>query len=194
MEFGIKNNFENKEKLPIVETVRAALLYRGKFLLLEKSADSKNPGALEFPGGKIDDIKGKDSTLEEQVLSVTKEVEEETGISVSNLPAEKIESFESYFESVSKDGDIKKFKRITHLFLIKLIDDNEIELKVNQTKNEKGESEDNHKGFKWVLPEELVNMAVSLEDNPDTGKHFHPLSRNSRHIKKLLINTGYIEQ
>lgn len=187
------NKVENKEKLPIVETVRAALFYRGKFLLLQKTTDSKNPGALEFPGGKIDEIKEKDSTVEEQLNATIKEVQEETGLKVENLPIEKIESFESYFETTGKDGALLKFKRITHLFLIRLSDTEEISLKINETKNEKGESEDNHKDCRWVSPDELVNSAVSLEENPDTGKQFHPLSRNSRHIKKLLITTGHLK-
>jgi 8-oxo-dGTP pyrophosphatase MutT (NUDIX family) len=186
------NKVENKERL-IVETVRAALFYRGKFLLLQKTADSKNPGALEFPGGKIDEIKEKDSSVEEQIKTTIKEVQEETGLNVEKLPIEKIESFGSYFETTGKDGTTLKFKRITHLFLIRLPDTEKINLKINETKNEKGESEDNHKDYSWVSPDELVNSAISLEENPDTGKQFHPLSRNSRHIKKLLITTGYLK-
>ena len=187
------NKVENKEELPIVETVRAALFYRGKFLLLQKAVNSKNPGALEFPGGKIDEIKEKDSTVEEQLKATIKEVQEETGLDVENLPIEKIESFESYFETTGKDGVLLKFKRITHLFLIRLPDTEEINLRINETKNEKEESEDNHKDSRWVSPDELVNSAVSLEENPDTGKQFHSLSRNSRHIKKLLIITGHLK-
>ncbi|MEK7088702.1 MAG: NUDIX hydrolase, partial [Patescibacteria group bacterium] len=143
------NKVENKEELPIVETVRAALFYRGKFLLLQKAVNSKNPGALEFPGGKIDEIKEKDSTVEEQLKATIKEVQEETGLDVENLPIEKIESFESYFETTGKDGVLLKFKRITHLFLIRLPDTEEINLRINETKNEKEESEDNHKDSRW---------------------------------------------
>lgn len=186
------NKAENKEQLPVVETVRAVLLYREKFLLLQKTADSKNPGALEFPGGKIDVIKEKNSTVEEQINAVTKEVQEETGHTIKNLPMEKIESFESYFEAPGKDGAILKFKRITHLYLIRLPDSEEINLKINETKNEKGESEDNHEDYKWVSPDELVNSAISFEENPNTKKQFHPLSRNSRYIKKLLLTTGHL--
>ncbi len=189
----MKFNFENKETSPTIETVRAALFYKGKFLLLQKSADSKNPGTLEFPGGKIDEIQEKASTSEEQMQSTIKEVQEETGIEIDKLPMEKIESFESYFETTDKDGIVLKFKRITHLFLIRLPDTQEINLKINETKNEKGESEDNHMGYKWVLPDELINSTVSLKKNPYTGKILHPSSRNSRHIKKLLITTGYLE-
>jgi 8-oxo-dGTP pyrophosphatase MutT (NUDIX family) len=186
------DKIENKEQLPVIETVRAVLFYREKFLLLQKTADSKNPGALEFPGGKIDEIKEKDSTTEEQMNAITKEVQEETGLTIENLPMEKIESFESYFEVRGKDGAILKFKRITHLYLIRLPDSEEVNLKINETKNEKGESEDNHEDYKWVSPDELVNSAISFEENPNTKKQFHPLSRNSRYIKKLLLTTGYL--
>ena len=193
MQFKHENSFENKEKLPIVETVRAALFYRGKFLLLRKTADSKNSEALEFPGGKIDETKEKNSTVEEQIKATIKEVQEETGLTIENLPMEKVESFESYFEFTGKDSITLKFKRITHLFLIRLPDAEEINLKINETKNEKGESEDKHKDCRWVSSDELVNSAISFEENPYTGKQFHPLSRNSRHIKKLLITTGHLK-
>jgi len=109
------------------------------------------------------------------------------------LPIEKIESFESFFETKKKDGTIQKSKRITHLFLVRLPDGEEFNLKVNEMKNEMGGSEDNHQGYRWVTPGELVKYAVSFEENEVTGKQFHPLSRNSRYIKKLLSSTGYIE-
>jgi hypothetical protein len=43
------------------------------------------------------------------------------------------------------------------------------------------------------LPNELINSVTSLVENPDTGEQAYPLSRNSRHIKKLLITTGYLK-
>ncbi len=188
----MKFNFENKESIPIIETSRVALYYRGKFLLLEKSKGSKNPGALEFPGGKIDEIKNQNSTIEEQMESAIREVEEETKIDIKDIPLEKIESYETYFEAKRKDGTTKRSKRIIHLFLAKLNDEKEYDLKVDQMKDENGKSEDNHQGYRWVTPEELVDSAVTLEKNEVTEKQFHPLSRNSRYIKKLLTTTGHI--
>jgi 8-oxo-dGTP pyrophosphatase MutT (NUDIX family) len=177
---------ENKEKPPLIETVRGALFYKGKFLILEKDADSKNPKAMEFAGGKIDDIKNKISTDEEQIKALKDEVFQETRIDISKLSPEKIDDFEIFFETTDKDNIKKQYRRLVHLFLTRIPDTEEIEIKVNETKNEEGGSEDKHASYKWVTPEELIKDAISLEENKITGEKNYPLSRNSRHIKKLI--------
>jgi len=179
-------NLENRESLPVVETVRVALFHRGKFLLLLKSADSKNPAANEFPGGKIDDIAGANATEEEQKRAAINEVRQETGINIANLPMKKIENFEMYFESDDKDQNKKGYKRRIHLFLILLPDEENFFPVVGQTKSENGDSEDNHDGYIWASPEELRDSSTSLRENRRTGKRTYPLARSSRHIKKLL--------
>jgi 8-oxo-dGTP pyrophosphatase MutT (NUDIX family) len=183
---GAHLSFENKE-VPVVETVRGAIFHRGKFLILEKGPTSKSPDSLEFPGGKIDDIVDATSTKEEQIKSLHDEILQETGIDISSLPKEEIESFKTYFEAKNKKGELVKFKRLVHLYLIRIPDEEEIELKINETMNHHGESEDNHSDHKWLSPEELVKAAV-FHDTEDT------LLKNSRHIKKLLKEIGYLTQ
>ena len=188
---GVEFKFENKETVPVVETVRVALFYHGKFLLLEKDATSRNAGALEFPGGKIDDIKDKTSTLEEQKQAAVTEMQQETGIEIEKFPLEKVDSFEIFYQAIEPDGHKKKYRRLIHLFLIRLPDSENVVLKINQTKDEKGESEDRHKDFKWVSPGELANFATSLSENSYTKKKIHLLSKNSRRISQLLKAVEY---
>ena len=185
---------ESKETIPTKETVRAAIFHNGKFLLLKKSIDSKNPGGLEFPGGKIDETKGSVSSPEEQEQTIVKEIQEETGISVDKNILKKVKDFKNYFEVVGKDGVTKKNKRLIHLFFVNIPDEQKISLKINETKNEKGESEDKHKSFEWVSPDELIKLATSLKENLDTGEQAYLLSRNSRAIKELLKEIGFIKE
>lgn len=189
----MESKLENQEAVPVVETVRVALFHRGKFLILEKDASSRNPGALEFPGGGIDNIKGKTSTEQEQKQTVIEEVQQETGINVEELPIEKVESFGIYYEALEKNGVKKKYRRLIHLFLVRLPDIEDIITKVNKTIDAEGELEDKHENYKWVLPEELINSATSLRENPHTREKVYPLTQNSRHIKELLKTVGYLK-
>ena len=183
---GLGKSLEAREKLPLVETVRGAIFYHGKFLLLQKSKDSKSPGSLEFPGGKIDkalDKKDADSNEEEQEEALNKEVSEETGLDIKNLKKEKIETFKTYFEATAKDGQKKQFRRMVHLFLIHIEDTEEVSLTVGETLNHTGEPEDNHSTHIWLSPEELIKATIF---NKDKSEDNHSLLRNSRHIRKLL--------
>lgn len=182
MEFSL----ENKEQVPVVETVRGALFHRGKFLMLEKDVDSNNPGALEFSGGKIDEIAGKISTLEEQKQAVIDEVGQETKIDIKNISFEKVDEFENYFEVQKPDGTKKQYKRKTHLFLVRLPDDQEVLISVGGEKNAEGKSEDKHAGYKWVSPQELVSLITTLEENETTKERSILVNKNSRRVKKLL--------
>ncbi len=206
--------FENKENIKVVETVRVALYHKGEFLLLQKTANSKNPGALEFPGGKVEPIKGDKSTEEEQIDAAMKEVEEETGLDIQNLKKEKIKKdkdkdFVVYFQVPDKDNPkiINKYKRIVYLFLVRLPDNTNRDLiTVNRTKNEQGGSEDNHEKAVWVNADTLIKSATVLIEKPNKKNDteeivdknipevekslFYPLARNSRYLKELLIATG----
>jgi|GEM_PF-4379841 len=184
-------NLENKESEPIIETVRAALFYQGKFLLLQKAADSKNPEALEFPGGKIDNIQNKNSTEEEQIQAVIEEVRQETGIDLSHLTLEKVDEVKVYFEAKDEIGEKKSHRRRVHLFLVQIPENQQLNLVVNQTINADGATEDKHKTYEWVTPEELIGKVTILEKNSVNGVQSYPMARNSRHIKKLLQKVGY---
>ena len=155
-------------------------------MVLQKDADSKNPDALEFPGGKIDDIKSTASTPEERQRTAVEEVRQETGIDVSRFPIETVENFTTFFEVIDKTGIKKKYKRLVHLFLIRLPDTEEFVPLINQTETPLGQSEDKHKNYKWLPPSELIDSVLELKENGETGERLRPLARNSRHIKKLL--------
>lgn len=188
----MENSFENKERVPVVETVRVALFHRDKFLILQKTTDSKNPDALEFPGGKIDEIANNSSNEEEQKDAAYKELLEETGVDAENIKGakiEKVESFEVYFETIDKENPqtTKRYKRLVHLYLIQIPNEEELTVKTNETKNEEGASEDKHKEeFAWLTPEELITNATKIPDEDTSPTRTIPLARNSRHIKKLL--------
>ena len=70
---------EKQEREPAVETARGAIFYRGKFLLLEKEAASKNPAAFEFPGGTVEKVEGTELTEEGWLETLLRELKEETG-------------------------------------------------------------------------------------------------------------------
>lgn len=177
---------EKKEQIPVVETVRAAIYYRGKFLMLEKDKTSNNPGAIEFPGGKIDDIAGVNSTLEEQKKALMDEVLQETQIDLTDVPVEKVDEFENYFEVEKENAVKKKYKRKTHLFLIRLPDEIEIKISTGEEKNEFGGSEDKHAGYKFLSKAELVSAITTLVENEETGDRSVLVNKNSRRVKALF--------
>lgn len=176
---------ETKENIPIQETVRAALFYKGNFLLMEKAGDSKNPGAVEFPGGKIDEIEGGQASVDEQIAALRQEVVEEAGIDIAGLVPEKVDEFENYFEVETGSG-IKSFKRKVHLYLVRLPDDIDISVTYGKTLDNEGQSEDKHAGFHWVSEKTLKTYATQLFANPYTNTKQRPLARNSRNISNLL--------
>ncbi len=193
----MENKWENRERVPVVETVRVALFHRGKFLILQKTTDSKNPDALEFPGGKIDEIANNTSNEEEQVHTAYKELQEETGVDAKNIKGakiEKVESFEVNFEVPDKSNPSinKRYKRIVHLYLIRIPDEEEIKTEINKITNTEGLSEDNHKDSKWFSPEELITNATKIPDKETNPTRTIPLARNSRHIRTLLEKINYL--
>ena len=175
---------EKQEREPAVETARGAIFYRGKFLLLEKDATSKNPAAFEFPGGTVEKVEGTELTEEGWLETLIRELKEETGIDVRDFHPKKIDDFRYYFETGEENK--KGHWRHARLFLIQIPDSENISISVGMTKNEIGASEDHHAGHKWVTPRELVELATTLQENPITTKPVRLLGRNSRHIKKLL--------
>lgn len=177
---------EKQEREPEIENVRVALFHKGKFLVLEKSANSKNPNALEFPGGKVDHMEGETSTMEEQKDAAMREIQEETHIDVSRFPMEHVEDYSVYFETQKQDGSRKPHRRRVHLFFIRIPDEEEIGVTIDTLKNVEGMSEDKHSGYYWLTPEELAAKATQLEGNETTGEKTYPLTRNSRRLTKLF--------
>jgi 8-oxo-dGTP pyrophosphatase MutT (NUDIX family) len=135
------------------ETVRCEIRDAvGRILLLEKHSASKNPGMFEFPGGKIDAARGGRSTAAEQRATIIREVQEETGLEISDVPVEKVESFSYNFEA----GGVS-YVRDVHLFRAQVpAGDRPVE--INRTTTADGESEDKHAGFRWVTREEFSGL------------------------------------
>lgn len=183
---------ENLEKEPMVETVRAAILYREKFLLLQKNEQSKNPLAVEFPGGKIFDTKEdqhKHANEAERLNALLKEIKEETNLEIT--PEKHRIEFVEEFETFHKDENGQPVKRRVYLYLIRIPDTETLNIQIGETKDRFGVSEDNHKKYEMLNPRDLINTVTELEFNPATNKNTYSLSRNSRHIKKLLSVVGF---
>lgn len=187
MESPTNRSVESRENIKVVETVRVALYHKGSFLILEKSPDSKNPGAKEFPGGKIDAIVGAESTAEEQIEAVRNEVKEETGLDITSLSPRKIDEYANYFETKDTNGNAVPNRRIIHQYLVELPDDFPLEpLAIDQTLDASGSSEDKHEGFQWLSPDDLRRQILTIKENPHTQSSERGIARNSRRIKALL--------
>ena len=135
------------------ETVRCEIRdARGRILLLEKDAASKNPGMLEFPGGKIDTAQAGHSTAAEQRRSVVREVLEETGLDLSGLAIERTGGFSHAFEAAGIP-----YERDVHLWRAQLPAGYDA-IQVNRTMRADGGSEDKHASFRWVTPDEFRRL------------------------------------
>lgn len=144
------NNLPKKE----VETVRIIVKDgQGNILLLKKSDKSLAKGLYEFPGGKIDEIMGENSTLEEQTQASQKELSEEAGVHDANIKLDRLGDFSYEFSGNAGYNN----KRKVHVFTAHL---NEVkpELLVGQTKDKEGKPEDFHDGYIWVTKEELNKL------------------------------------
>ncbi len=137
-----------------VETVRCILQrHNGDILLLQKSPDSKAASLYELPGGKIDAISARISTLREQTQSTVQEVFEETDIDLSSHPPKKTEEITYAFEHKGK-----LYRRRVHMFHVVLAVDDDAVV-IGKTVNADGEPEDKHARFVWVSERELIELA-----------------------------------
>ena len=133
----------------MIETVRCEIQDAdGRILLLLKDRNSKNPGMYEFPGGKIEKIRGAHAQEDEQISAAIQEVLEETGLDISEVPLVKKGSYQYSFIAGGQ-----REKRDVSLYHAKLPPGKHI-VTVNQTRRADGKPEDNHAGYRWVtLPE-----------------------------------------
>jgi 8-oxo-dGTP pyrophosphatase MutT (NUDIX family) len=112
----------------------------GRVLLLQKSKSSKAASLFEFPGGKIDNIRGDVSSDLEQREAAFREVLEETGLNLNKEDFVKIDEFEYSFVH-----DTREFKRKVYVFCVHV---SKIPVvSINLTRNAAGYSEDRHQGF-----------------------------------------------
>lgn len=129
----------------MTDTARIIILQKGKLLLLQKSAESKNPNMWEFPGGKVE--KG-----ESLIEAAVKEVEEETTIRLVESQLEKLD----YELSYSFEHNGQKLERNVFYFKVNIGD--EIEVQINNKLNEDGQPEDKHADFKWMSLDEYREL------------------------------------
>lgn len=121
----------------VVNTVRIIVVYQNKILFLRKSQNSKNPGAFEFPGGKIDNT-------DDALSTVVKELYEETGISI-DLDIVKALDITKKYNFRSNDSD-QLNQRFVEYFYVLL--NNYFDIKLNQ-------EEDKHDYSLWVDVNEI---------------------------------------
>lgn len=162
-----------------METVRCAIFRKNKkgnleVLVLQKAPDSKNPHALEFPGGKL-----FDSTFMQwiyklcpfkgyfQKKQVQREVFEETGLM---LPLKKIH----YLESKTYKNSATKVKTMVYEYFT-MLETQSLKLEINKTLDHNGNSEDKHSGFFWI---NLNKFRVFCSQRPGRRKPF--ICKNSR--------------
>lgn len=136
-----------------VETVRCLVIAENEILLLKKSADSKLPNHYELPGGKIEELSNDET--QNLYLSIIKEVEEETGIKLSEKDLEKF----NYFKKYSFELKGEHFERVVHYFIANL--EQKPQVNVNLTQDSKGNLEDKHESYSWVKLETLSTFINS---------------------------------
>jgi 8-oxo-dGTP pyrophosphatase MutT (NUDIX family) len=153
-----------------IETVRCIIENNaGEVLLLQKALDSKASLLYEFPGGKIENETEAEATLGIQLETVTKEVEEETGILLQKNMIHQANEFLYEFEY---EGSL--IKRKVYLFHTKLREEKH-PITINQVKDEAGSPEDKHIKAIWIDKEKLIQLK-------DQGL----LSGNTQNFEKIL--------
>lgn len=177
-----------KEPIPQMNiTTRSVILTKDNYiLLLEKSSDSKNPGALEHPGGNIDkNILTAHDKNQLLIDEAKREITEETSVFIDehcriipvNKPQQDINSSTNYFEySYQYNHKIKNTG--VYCYLVNLpFDHKELtrQIAINKTKNTLGISEDKHQSFKLLTLDEYNAL---LNQNDKNDKNF--LANNSK--------------
>lgn len=148
-----------------IETVRCAIEFEGKILLLKKSRESRFPEGYELPGGKSDII---DEMTELQKLElVKKEIKEETNL---NLEME-IQPIHINYQ-YSFNADNYKIKRKVFYFVTKI--DKTPEVKLNNIPNE-----DHHESFLWIEKTQLGNFITGNKISPNSIELLKWLTENS---------------
>jgi 8-oxo-dGTP diphosphatase len=110
-------------KKPPIEVVAAILCANKKVLVGQRMADDSNAGKWEFPGGKI-------KLNETPEVALTREIEEELGVTLTDF---------TFFEQVHFDYDRYSVNIRFYLVDVK----NEIDLKLSS-----------HDELKWIYPHE----------------------------------------
>ncbi len=132
-----------------LKTVRCIVFFQDRILMLKKSLDSNNPGAWEFPGGKIEKDLDSEDYLRE---SAVRELKEETGINIDQSNLHRIANSQKItFEYKGKT----KAREIFYFSLILKIKPAVI---LSSLLNSYGESEDKHDDFDWFTKDEYRKM------------------------------------
>lgn len=184
---------ESKPKFNI--TTRTVVLTQDNYiLLLEKSADSKNPGALEHPGGNIDDINILSHQNKNYLLTqeAKREIIEETSIPLNTqhnfqpIINPKNNSHDNYFEyTYSYKGQHRKTG--VYCYVTRLpINHNELiqQIKINTQISNIGEAEDKHQSFELFSIEDYHKLFTNHDHN---NKNF--LANNSKIDPESIIKS-----
>lgn len=134
------------------ETIRVLVVSNEELLFLQKNKDSNIPLHWEFPGGKVDE----DDTF---IQTAIKELEEETGIKCNS--SEIIDLGIEKFLRFPHRGGIAE-RRVQYL-LVNFSEKPEV--RINQTTDDQGMSEDKHSDYKWVKLSDLHNYEYSDKSN-----------------------------
>ena len=176
-ELNESNRFIEKEKLPDFNIVtRSILISNDGYILLLVKGGVKNPGALEFPGGKIDKniLALEANKKHKELISETKrEINEETHFEISDiklLPITAHKNIACKYRIGDNENNYYEYEYTLNNKIIRtgvylyatVLDKNKEEIinsiKVDQTKNAQGTSEDKHLGFKFLSIDEYNNL------------------------------------
>lgn len=131
-------------------TTAGAVIRDGKILVVQRALDDDSyPGLWELPSGKKE-------PLELVTDSVTREVREETGLSVKPLDVVFTFNF-----TVEKPEEIRDFTQL--IFAVEETDQKEVVLS------------EEHTEFKWINQEELDTLNISNETKAGIRKVFEYL-------------------
>lgn len=117
---------------------KAVLVCNGKFLILQRSPDSKTrPAKWDLPGGNSEWPEVNHNTRSLHRADIIREIIEETGIVVSDKDLGEQVYFDTYFEA-----EKQLYSIITGW-------------KVNLPTQPEVEISDEHTGFAWITPEQF---------------------------------------
>lgn len=143
-----------KDNLPTdwnqtLNTVGCYLVYKDKFLMLQRVEHKSQPNLWQLPGGKID----KNET---PLQAIQREVREETGFS---FPKEKFIFLDTVYARYEGEYDF-----LYHMFKVVLLEKPEILLSTNE-----------HQKYNWVTSEESLLLPLLKDQGGAIKKVLHLL-------------------
>ncbi|MEA3430862.1 MAG: NUDIX hydrolase [Nanoarchaeota archaeon] len=134
---------------PDIETASCILKHNGKIIILHRQDHKPQGNTWGSPTGKID----KNET---PLKTISREVKEETGI---DIPENEFKFYKSYYV------EYPDLRFIYHLFSCEINQAPQIIIRNNE-----------HKNFKWVTPEQALNMPL-IQDFDSVIKDFFNINK-----------------